>query len=37
MDITQTFYDSMAAQYDKLFPGRQAATWEQTVTIGCTI
>lgn len=29
MDITQTFYDNMAAQYDKLFLDWQAATREQ--------
>ena len=29
MNITQTFYDSMAAQYDKLFQDWQAATREQ--------
>ncbi len=29
MDITQTFYDSMASQYDKLFLDWQAATREQ--------
>lgn len=29
MDITQTFYDNMATQYDKLFADWQAATREQ--------
>ncbi len=29
MNITQTFYDSMAAQYDKLFQDWQATTREQ--------
>lgn len=29
MNITQTFYDNMAAQYDKLFQDWQAATKEQ--------
>lgn len=29
MDITQTFYDNMAAQYDKLFLDWQATTHEQ--------
>ena len=28
MNITQTFYDSMATQYDKLFLDWQAATRE---------
>jgi len=31
MDITQTFYDNMAAQYDKLFFDWQAATNEQAI------
>ena len=29
MNITQTFYDSMASQYDKLFQDWQATTVEQ--------
>ena len=29
MNITQTFYDSMAAQYDRLFLDWQATTREQ--------
>ena len=33
MNITQTFYDSMAAQYDKLFLDWQAATKEQAVIL----
>ena len=33
MDITQTFYDDMAAQYDKLFLDWQAATNEQAVIL----
>jgi SAM-dependent methyltransferase len=33
MNITQTFYDNMAAQYDKLFLDWQAATDEQAVIL----
>ena len=33
MDITQTFYDSMAAQYDKLFQDWQATTREQAAIL----
>ena len=33
MDITQTFYDSMATQYDKLFLDWRAATQEQAVIL----
>ena len=33
MDITQTFYDNMAAQYDKLFFDWQASTREQAVIL----
>ena len=33
MDITQTFYDSMASQYDKLFLDWQATTQEQAVIL----
>ena len=33
MDITQTFYDNLASQYDKLFSDWQAATWEQAVIL----
>ena len=33
MDITQTFYDSMAAQYDKLFLDWHATTREQAVIL----
>ena len=33
MDITQTFYDNMAAQYDKLFFDWQATTHEQAVIL----
>lgn len=33
MNITQTFYDSMATQYDKLFLDWQAATREQAVIL----
>ena len=33
MDITQTFYDSMASQYDKLFLDWQATTREQAVIL----
>ena len=33
MDITQTFYDSMASQYDKLFLDWQATTHEQAVIL----
>ena len=29
MDITQTFYDNMASQYDKLFLDWNATTQEQ--------
>ena len=33
MDITQTFYDNLAAQYDKLFLDWQATTHEQAVIL----
>ena len=33
MDITQTFYDNLASQYDKLFLDWQAATKEQAVIL----
>lgn len=33
MDITQTFYDALASQYDKLFSDWQSATHEQTVIL----
>lgn len=33
MDITQTFYDSLASQYDKLFFDWQATTREQAVLL----
>jgi SAM-dependent methyltransferase len=33
MDITQTFYDNMATQYDKLFQDWQATTHEQAVML----
>jgi SAM-dependent methyltransferase len=33
MDITQTFYDSMASQYDKLFLDWKATTHEQAVIL----
>jgi len=33
MDITQTFYDSLASQYDKLFLDWQSATGEQAVIL----
>jgi SAM-dependent methyltransferase len=33
MDITQTFYDNLAAQYDKLFLDWQATTKEQAVIL----
>jgi len=33
MNITQTFYDNMAAQYDKLFQDWQATTKEQSVIL----
>ena len=33
MDITQTFYDSLASQYDKLFLDWQATTQEQAVIL----
>ena len=33
MNITQTFYDSMASQYDKLFQDWQATTQEQAVIL----
>ena len=33
MDITQTFYDSLASQYDKLFMDWNAATQEQAVIL----
>jgi SAM-dependent methyltransferase len=33
MNITQTFYDTLASQYDKLFPDWHAATQEQAVLL----
>ena len=33
MDITQTFYDNMASQYDKLFLDWNATTQEQAVIL----
>ena len=33
MDITQTFYDSLASQYDKLFEDWNAAAHEQAVIL----
>ena len=33
MDITQTFYDNMASQYDKLFFDWNATTQEQAVIL----
>jgi SAM-dependent methyltransferase len=33
MDITQTFYNNMASQYDKLFQNWQATTHEQAVIL----
>ena len=33
MDITQTFYDSLASQYDKLFLDWTATTHEQAVIL----
>ena len=33
MNITQTFYDNMASQYDKLFLDWQATTQEQAVIL----
>ena len=33
MNITQTFYDNLATQYDKLFQNWQAATQEQAVIL----
>ena len=33
MDITQTFYDNMATQYDKLFQDWHATTREQAVIL----
>ena len=33
MDITQTFYDNMASQYEKLFQDWQATTQEQAVIL----
>ena len=33
MDITQTFYDNMASQYDKLFQDWQATTHEQAIIL----
>ena len=33
MDITQTFYDNLASQYDKLFQDWQATTHEQAVIL----
>jgi hypothetical protein len=31
MDIVQTFYDSLATQYDKLFQDWQSTTHEQAM------
>ena len=36
MDITQTFYDNMASQYDKLFLDWNATTQEQAVILNTT-
>ena len=33
MNITQTFYDNLASQYDKLFLDWNAAAWEQAVIL----
>ena len=33
MSITQTFYDNMAAQYDKLFLDWEATTQEQAIIL----
>ena len=33
VDITQTFYDNMASQYDKLFLDWNATTQEQAVIL----
>ena len=33
MSITQTFYDNLASQYDKLFLDWQATTQEQAVIL----
>ena len=33
MDITQTFYNSLASQYDKLFFDWQATTKEQALIL----
>lgn len=33
MNITQTFYDNLASQYDKLFLDWQSATREQAVLL----
>ena len=33
MNITQTFYDNMASQYDKLFLDWQTTTQEQAVIL----
>ena len=33
MDIVQSFYDSMASHYDKLFQDWQAATREQALIL----
>ena len=33
MDITQTFYDNLASEYDKLFQDWQATTREQAVIL----
>ena len=33
MDITQTFYDNMASEYDKLFEDWNATTHEQAVIL----
>ena len=33
MSITQTFYDNLASQYDKLFLDWQASTQEQAVIL----
>ena len=33
MDITQTFYNNLAATYDKLFSDWQATTREQAVLL----
>ena len=36
MDITQTFYDNMASQYDKLFFDWNATTQEQAAILNRT-